>query len=133
MTDRRLDSETRTRLSDIQEGYLRISRRLLIAQIFQAVVLLLTIAAFTYLVGENRSRNEATRNVVRQIQNERKRNTFIACERRNADRAALRSFFATVIPHARRDTAAARKFIRSAEKAFPSSDCVAEARQLVKP
>lgn len=54
--ERRQHPDTRERLAAIQEGYLQLSHRLLAAVIFQAVVLVLTLLAFGYLVHQNAER-----------------------------------------------------------------------------
>lgn len=63
MPDRRVDPYVRSRLSEIQEGYLRLSRRILWAHVVQVLVLVATASAFAYLLhaGIKRGENNCTR------------------------------------------------------------------------
>lgn len=133
MPDRRLDPEMRTRLSAIQDGYLRISRRVLAAHIFQAVVLVLTVAAFGYLVDQNRENGAQTRDIVDRIQTERIRNTVIACERRNSDHRAIREFITSSVPPAQRDDPRVQDYLTRARDSFPVVDCAVQAGKQVRP
>lgn len=137
--DQRIDFETRHRLAKIQDGYLRISHRLLFAMIFQIVVLLLTAAAITYLVNQNRERIDSQEQVTARIQQERRHAIRDNCEDINArhERTVERlRVLAAKAPHQpgqppRRE--ALRNTITLIDALVPKRDCAVLVEQAVGP
>lgn len=131
MPERRVDKYARDRLAEIQQGYLDVSRRLLLAVVFQGLVVILTAAAIGYLVNENSERIDG------QI-DERRANVKRSCEdvnRRHDDTiATLDSLLERAPANLSQEqiTASRASTVLLIDALAPERDCDVYAKQQVR-
>lgn len=137
--ERRNDPETRKRLQAIKDDYRRYATRT--TCILVAIFIVLAAGGFVVtrqqwrtndLVAQNQVLVNRVTAVVKQIQAERKRNTFSACDTANHEHAAIVGFVTSLVPKPRRADPQVKQYLALAAHTFPQTNCAADVREKVK-